>query len=148
MKVRGGGDNELERARIAKRVKPQPGDWAIAPAQAACDRLLGRASPLHMLVLLAKYRDAKTGSCFVHMNRLARQLGITRRMAQMHIGKLIKAGYLMVIPQRRKAGGYSANCYVLLYPKFESTNEPKDTFNLQSGTEDKDGRSTAKPCFA
>lgn len=144
MKVRGGGDNELERLRIEKRTKPQPGDWSIAPTRAACDRRLGRASAVHLLLLLAKYRNAKTGECFVRMKRLACELGITRRMAQMHIAKLVKAEYLMVIPQRRQAGGYAANCYVLLYPKFK----PVTSDNLRGDIEDERVVTVAKPRFA
>lgn len=148
MKVRGGGNNELERLRVQKLATPQAGDWAITSASAACDRRLGRASPVHMLTLLGKYRDAKTGRCYVHMKRLARELGITRRMAQMHIGKLINAGYLMVIPQRRTAGGYTSNCFVLLYPKFKSANALNDTLDAHCAEEEQNFSILAKVSFA
>lgn len=135
MKVRGGGSNELERYRVQKLAKPLPGNFALVPAQAACDRSLGRVTPLHVLTLLAKYRDAKTGKCVVRMKRLASELGISRRMVQLHINKLVNMGFLVVIPQRQRAGGYAANCYMLLYPSFTKSKDPAGS-NLHDDCQD------------
>lgn len=125
MKVRGGGETELERHRIAKLSKHRPGTWGITPGAIARDRSLGRATPLHVAALLSIYRDATTGEAVVREKRLASELGIGRRMLQLHINKLIKGGHLVVIPQRLATGGYTVNRYILLYRPLRSAKDDK-----------------------
>jgi hypothetical protein len=144
MKVRGGGTDELERYRIRKLATPHPGDFAIVPAQLACDRALGPASPVCVAILLAKYRNKNSRTSIVRMTRLADELGVTRRTVQMHVNRLIKMGYLIVEPQLSRSGGFTANCYTLLYPTFK----PIKVTIITSLTESEDGLSVAKQSFA
>ena len=104
-------------------VKPSAGTYAVVPAAAVSDRRLGRCSPLHVLVALAKYRNADTGLCVPAIGRLATELGLKRRSVQQHINTLIECGYLVACGRRRGNGGWSSNAYTLLFPAIPDASD-------------------------
>lgn len=118
MRARGFDGTAADRERIETQRQRKNGDWAIVSAAAACDRRLGRASPLHVLVLMGKYQNAETGLCIPAIERMAAQLGITRRAVQQHIAKCIELKYLVAMGRRRAAGGWTSNAYILLFPEM------------------------------
>lgn len=95
---------------------PRSGTYAVVPTAAAGDRRLGRCTPLHVLVVLGKYRNAKTGLCVPALDKVAAELGVDRRSVQRHINALIDCGYLVAVGRRRENGGYTSNSYTLLFP--------------------------------
>jgi DNA-binding MarR family transcriptional regulator len=109
------GTNEDSR-RIEALIKPRDGTWSMLPAAAVCDRSLGNVTPLHVLALLCKYRNAKTGACFPSVGRIAKDLGITARSVQRHVEKLIGCGHIAVVPRRHPATGkQTSNDYYILF---------------------------------
>lgn len=114
--VRGHDGSVADKQRIDQLRTPVPGTFSIAPAAAACDRRLGRATPLHVLVMLGKYRNAQSGLCIPSIGLLAQRLDISRRSVQRHIAKLIDWGYLVAVTRTRDNGGYTSNGYILLFP--------------------------------
>jgi hypothetical protein len=116
---------------------PTAGTWAMVPAAAACDRSLGQVTPLHVLTALAKYRNAATGECFPSIGRLARDLGVTRRTIQRHLGALIERGHLLV-RERRTANGLSntSNAYLILYNSLARADNDGETTTSEEGTTD------------
>lgn len=111
MKARG-----VDGGNVAELAEVRQGTYSVVSAAAACDRRLGTCTPLHVLVMLGKYRNAKTGTCMPAMDRIAADLGISRRTVQKHINKLIVCGYVVAIGRRRDNGGWSSNSYTLLFP--------------------------------
>lgn len=112
----------------------------MTPAAAAVDPILSKIiTPLHVLVMLCKYRNSKTGECFPSVGRLARDFGKTRRTIQRHIDELLDKGYIMV-KGRRSADGRSmnSNIYIILYPPLPPGVGPK-------GPADKDREDEANP---
>ncbi len=132
MEARGG-----ETQNVAELSTPRSGTYAVVPAKAASDRRLGLRSPLHVLVLLGRYRNAKTGVCVPAVERIAAELGLKRRAVQQHIKKLLDCGYLTAIGRRRENGGWSSNAYTLLFPALPG--EPDD------GEEDGGGHPAGSP---
>lgn len=131
MRARGFDGTLADRERIETQRRRKNGDWAIVSAAAACDRGLGRASPLHVLVLMGKYQNAETGLCIPAIEMMAAQLGITRRAVQQHIAKCIELKYLVAMGRRRATGGWTSNAYILLFPELTSpapipTDEPQN----------------------
>jgi hypothetical protein len=120
MRTRGFDGTAADRERIQVQRQRKNGDWSIVSAAAACDRRLGRASPLHVLVLMGKYQNATTGLCIPAVERMATQLGITRRAVQQHIAKCIELKFLVAMGRRRAAGGWTSNAYILLFPELTS----------------------------
>jgi hypothetical protein len=115
MKVRGAASKErIEALRVRK-----PGTWTVASAAAACDRRLGRGSAFHVLAMLGKYYNMKTGLCVPALGRIAAHFGISRRAVQQHINTIIDSGYAIAVPRRRKDGGWTSNAYILLFPEMK-----------------------------
>ena len=114
--TRGDDGTREGRQRIDTLRNAAPGSFSITPAAAACDRRLGRATPLHVIVMLGKYRNAQTGLCIPSIGTLSQRLDISRRSVQRHIAKLIEWGYLAVVTRTRDNGGYTSNGYILLFP--------------------------------
>lgn len=121
--ARGFDGTTEDRRRIDSLRMPTPGAWSMVSAPAACDRRLGRCSPLHVLVMLGKYRNAKTGLCVPALERLGKDLGLTRRSVQLHINTLIKCGYVIAQGRRRDNGGWTSNSYIILFPGTESARQ-------------------------
>ena len=126
MKARGWDGTARDKQRIQDLRVPKDGTWAMSPAAAACDRELGQVTPLHVLTLLCKYRNAETGECFPSIGRLARDLGLAdRRSIQRHIDKLVERGYVVVLPRRTGDGRTNtSNAYVVLYPPLALPENP------------------------
>ena len=132
-----GDDGTLAaKERIASLRHPGPGTFSITPAAAASDRKLGRASPLHVLVLLGKFRNSKTGQCYPAIGRIAKLLGITPRSVQRHLNKLIKQGFVTATGKVGPNGGWATNDYTLLYPPLPRPEKsPCDAVNEKNGAE-------------
>lgn len=118
MSPRGFNGSADDKLRIEGLRFPRDGNWSQTPAAAAGDRTLGQVTPLHVLTMLCKYRNTKTGQCFPKMSTLARDLGVKdRRSIQRHVDKLVAAGYLVVIPRRTADGRTNtSNRFVVLFP--------------------------------
>ncbi len=116
LKPRGFDGTDEDGRRIEALIEPRDGTWSMLPAAAVCDRSLGNVTPLHVLALLCKYRNAKTGACFPSVERIAKDLGITARSVQRHVEKLIGCGHIAVVPRRHPATGkQTSNDYYILF---------------------------------
>lgn len=98
-----------------------PGTFAIVPAAAARDRRLGKITPRDVLAELCRYRNAVDYACYPSLERVALDLGISRRSVQKHIKKLIDCGHLAAQSRVRQGrGGWTSNQYWILFPSVEN----------------------------
>jgi Helix-turn-helix domain len=140
LKPRGYDGTDEDGRRIDALMEPRRGTWSMLPAAAACDRSLGKATPLHVLALLSKYRNAETRVCFPSVKRIAKELGISVRSVQRHVEKLVECGHLVVTPQRNASTGkQTSNIYCIL---FHDTSGPTDK---HKGPDPSGGESTKVP---
>jgi hypothetical protein len=135
-RLRGVAGSDDEKRRVAELREARDGTWAKCPAVAACDRSLGQVTPLHVLNLLCKYRDSRTGDCFPSVKQLACDLGVKhRRSIQRHIDKLVELGYVIVVARRTEDGrSQTSNAYIVLYPMLsEAKNSAQEGKDAEEG---------------
>jgi helix-turn-helix protein len=94
---------------------PASGRFAITPARAVEDARLGDAAS-RVLACLGTYAD-KDGWCWPGTGTLASRLGVTRQAVQRSRRQLAELGYIEVLRQRRKDGGFGSNRYRLLFDR-------------------------------
>jgi len=118
--------------------RPGNGTWARVSRAAALDRRLS-SEAFRVLAVLCCYADNTTYRCCPSVATIADHLGLTRRMAQLHLRRLEELGYVTTIRQKlgtgaigrrrngaRMGGGWTANIYVLVYPPPPSLKRSDD----------------------
>lgn len=134
MKRRGDDGSQDAKERISVLRDPNKGTFSIVPIAAARDRRLGRATAVHVLMELGKYRNSTTGECYPAIATMADSLGITGRSVQRHLNKLIMWGYVIASGRVTPEGGWSSNDYILLYPPSPGQEKsPPDAGNAKNG---------------